>query len=106
MVRALYRAYAGPLYAVTRASDKTSRDGGVLSAGGFADSAAQDAFCAGTDCVVSRLYDQSPQQNHLAPAPGGPIYSPFPDNPVNASRYQLSMGGEAHVYGAYFEGTP
>ena len=103
-VRALYRAHAGPLYAVTRASDKTSRDIGCSTVGGFANSAAQDAFCEGTECVVSRLYDQSPQQNHLAPAPGGPWYSPFPDKPVNATRFPLTVGGHNEVYGAYFEG--
>ena len=35
-VRALYASYGGPLYAVTRASDKSSLDVGVLGAGGLA----------------------------------------------------------------------
>ena len=52
-VRALYGAYGGNLYQVTRASDQTTKDVGVLSAGGFADSATQDAFCAGTTCMIS-----------------------------------------------------
>jgi hypothetical protein len=58
MTRALYDAYNGQLYQVMRASDKTTADIGVLAAGGFANAAAQDAFCAGTDCVVQRIYDQ------------------------------------------------
>src|ERR1700704_2397379 len=35
-VRALYAAYNGPLYQVTRASDNAARDIGLLSAGGYA----------------------------------------------------------------------
>jgi hypothetical protein len=37
----------------------------VSSAGGFANSAAQDAFCAGTTCVITIVYDQSGRGNHL-----------------------------------------
>src|SRR5450759_2839035 len=47
-VRALYGTYAGNLYQVRRASDNTTKDIGVLAAGGVANAAAQDAFCAGT----------------------------------------------------------
>ena len=50
-----------------------SRRSKVLVAGGFADSAAQDTFCAGTDCTIDTIYDQSPQGNHLTTAPGGPV---------------------------------
>lgn len=48
MTRALYDAYSGALYQVNRTSDKTTKDIGVLTAGGAANSATQDAFCAGT----------------------------------------------------------
>ena len=51
-VRALFAAYSGPLYAVNRSSDGKVLDIGVKSAGGFADAAAQDAFCAGTNSTV------------------------------------------------------
>jgi len=44
--RALYGAYDGPLYQVRRASDNATQDIGVLSTGGNADAAAQDAFGA------------------------------------------------------------
>lgn len=101
-VRALYGAYAGNLYQVRRASDNTTRDISVLAPGGFADSAAQDSFCAGTTCTISIIYDQSPRGNHLAPAPaGGAVKSP--DRPVNASKSKLMVGGH-NVYAAYFEG--
>lgn len=45
VVRALYSSYAGPLYQVNR-SDGELLDIGVKSPGGYADAAAQDAFCA------------------------------------------------------------
>jgi hypothetical protein len=51
VVRALYATYDGPLYSVQRKSDNTTKDIGVMSAGGVADSASQDAFCASTSCV-------------------------------------------------------
>src|SRR5919202_370321 len=46
--RALYAAYSGPLYQVRRASDNATTNIGVVSAGGFANAAAQDSFCANT----------------------------------------------------------
>ena len=51
LVRALFGVFDGALYQVKRASDNATQDIGVLSAGGFANAAAQDAFCAGTVCV-------------------------------------------------------
>ena len=63
-VRALLGSYNGPLYQVKRA-DGTTKDIGVLSPGGFADSAAQDAFCTST-CVITRVYDQSGNGNLVA----------------------------------------
>ena len=51
--RALYASYNGPLYQVMRQSDGKTLDIGVVQpstgdAGGYADAAAQDAFCANT----------------------------------------------------------
>src|SRR5437660_12931335 len=65
--RALYAAYNGPLYQVMRLSDKQVKDIGVVApralpfpdAGGYADAAAQDAFCASTTCFTAKVYDQS-----------------------------------------------
>ena len=75
-VRALYRDYRGPLYRVTRASDGTSTDIGVQWPSGYADAAAQTAFCAGTVCTITRLYDQSPERNDLGIEPIGGNGSP------------------------------
>jgi non-reducing end alpha-L-arabinofuranosidase len=70
-VRAMYSDYRGPLYRVTRASDGTSTGIGVRWPGGYADAATQDAFCAGTVCTITRLYDQSPEHNDLGIEPVG-----------------------------------
>src|SRR5215472_5667639 len=45
--RALYAAYNGSLYQVRRSSDNTTLNIGTLAAGGYANAAAQDSFCAG-----------------------------------------------------------
>lgn len=77
--RALYGAYTGPLYQVTRRSDKTSADIGLLP-DGYANAAAQDTFCAGTTCTITKIYDQSANHNDLTPAPpGGAAKGPGPD---------------------------
>src|SRR5215831_8663034 len=62
--RALYGAYAGPLYQVTRKSDKAHTNIGLLP-DGYANAAAQDTFCASTSCTITKLYDQSPNHNDL-----------------------------------------
>ena len=36
-----------------------------MTADGYADSAAQDTFCSGTVCTVSKIYDQSGNGNDL-----------------------------------------
>ena len=98
-VRALYRSYVGSLYQVTRASDKTTKDVGVLSAGSFADSATQDAFCAGTTCTISIIYDQSGMNNHLTQAPAGQRKA-TPDTLADAAALKFTISGHT-VYGVH-----
>ena len=102
MTRALYGNYDGPLYLVQRHSDLATTAIGVMAPGGYADASAQDAFCAGTNCTVTRFFDQSPKGNHLGLGPAGGAGKHF-DKGVNASRHSLTAGGH-RVYGAYFEG--
>ena len=64
-VRALFGSYNGRLYQVRRASNNQTSDINTLSAGGFANAAAQDSFCAGTSCVITVVYDQSGHGNDL-----------------------------------------
>src|SRR6202035_2691858 len=45
-------------------------------AGGYANAAAQDAFCANTYCWISTIYDQSPKHNNLVQAPRGGFSAP------------------------------
>ena len=52
------------------------------------------------DCVIQIIYDQA-NSNHLLPATPA-INNPNFDNPVNATRHPVSVGGHK-VYGAYFE---
>ncbi len=99
--RALYRAYTGPLYQVTRRSDHARTDIGLLP-DGYANAAAQDAFCAHTTCTITKLYDQSPNHNDLTPAPpGGAARGPGPngyDIPAAADALPATLAGHK-VYG-------
>jgi hypothetical protein len=97
--RALYGAYDGPLYQVQRASDSTTLDIHPVAAGGVADSAAQDAFCASTTCVITEIYDQSGEGNNLTQAPGGGAAG-GPDNLANATMAPIKVDGQK-VYGVF-----
>ncbi|MBN1608192.1 MAG: hypothetical protein JW940_16280 [Polyangiaceae bacterium] len=96
-VRALYGAYDGKLYQVRRA-DNTTRDIGVLTRGGVADAAEQEAFCAGTQCTLSIIYDQSPQHNDLTRTTGGWI-GDFAKE-ADAAGIQITLNGHT-VYGVH-----
>ena len=92
--RALYAAYAGPLYRVTRNSDGQSANISVLDTGGFADISVHEQFCAKMDCVISTVFDQSPQGNHLGQR----------HKLVNASQHKIMVGPQGtHVYGMWFD---
>jgi len=91
--RALYEAYGGPLYEVTRAADNATFAVPVLAPGGFANKSAHDDFCPALDCVISVIFDQSPQGNHLKQR----------HKLVNASQHPISVGGGVPVYGMYFD---
>jgi non-reducing end alpha-L-arabinofuranosidase len=99
--RALYRSYHGPLYEVTRQSDKAHQEIGLLR-DGYANAAVQDKFCAGTSCTITRIYDQSPNHNDLTPAPpGGAAHGPGPngyDIPAAADALPATVAGHK-VYG-------
>ncbi|MFC0436931.1 arabinofuranosidase catalytic domain-containing protein [Kutzneria buriramensis] len=97
--RALYGSYSGSLYQVRRSSDNATRDIGVTSAGGYADSAAQDSFCASTTCLITVIYDQSGKGNNLTQAPGGGAAG-GPDNLANATAAPTTLNGHK-AYGVY-----
>lgn len=77
--RALYDDYSGALYEVQRGSDNTTTTISPLSAGGVANAAAQDTFCESTTCLISIIYDQSGNGNHLTQGPPGAFDGPGAD---------------------------
>jgi hypothetical protein len=111
--RALYASYNGPLYQVRRLSDSAVKNIGVVrphalpfpDAGGYADAAAQDAFCANTTCVITKVYDQSPNHNDLTQAPrgafSGPAMGGFDNLPI-ADMAPVTIGGH-QAYGVFIE---
>ena len=108
--RALYASYNGPLYQVLRQSDGKTLDIGVVQPregdpGGYADAAAQDAFCANTYCWITTLYDQSGKGNNLVQAPrggfSGPAMGGFNNVPIADMAPVTIMGHKA--YGVFIE---
>ncbi|MFI9577518.1 arabinofuranosidase catalytic domain-containing protein [Microbispora rosea] len=98
--RALFRSYSGNLYQVRRSSDNATRNIGVLTAGGIANAAAQDSFCAGTTCVITVVYDQSGHGNDVAyQGPGG---AGGRDTPATATSESLTVGG-GKAYSLYIK---
>jgi hypothetical protein len=99
-VRALYGAYAGNLYQVRRSSDNTTRNVAVQAAGGSADAAAQDSFCAGTTCVITVVYDQSGHGNDLWYQGSSVVPGSSQSSPAKATSESLTVGG-AKAYSLY-----
>jgi hypothetical protein len=97
-VRALYGAYNGKLYQVQRVADNATKDIYPIGPGGYADSAAQDAFCAQTNCSISIIYDQSPQHNDLPISPRS-NFMPEGGLPALADTQKVTMAGHYPVYG-------
>jgi hypothetical protein len=102
-VRALYASYSGKLYQVKRASDDTTKDIVPLAPGGFADTAAQDSFCANTTCTIPILYDQSPQHNDLPVSPQV-TFLQNGGKAANATDGKITVGGHT-VYGIVVTGN-
>ncbi|MBO0804292.1 MAG: AbfB domain-containing protein [Nocardiopsaceae bacterium] len=96
--RALYASYNGPLYQVKRASDGATTDISTMGAGGYADAAAQDSFCAGTYCTITEIYDQSGNGNNLTIGPAGGAGAA--DIGANAAALPVTAGGHK-VYGVF-----
>jgi hypothetical protein len=99
--RALISGYNGALYQLTRASDGATHDVGLLTAGGYANAADQDAFCSATTCRITKVYDQSGRHNDLSVAPNGSAGSG--DRGADAGEIAVTAGGHK-VYGIW--GSP
>ena len=99
-VRALFGAYGGKLYQVRNSAGAT-KDIGAVAPGGAADGAAQDAFCAGTTCVITAVYDQTGNGNDLwYQGSGSPVGGQ--DKPASAITESLELGGNK-VYSLYID---
>ncbi|KAL7920141.1 glycoside hydrolase family 54 protein [Trichoderma austrokoningii] len=101
--RALYSAYSGSLYQVKRGSDNATTNIAPLSAGGVANAATQDSFCAGTTCLITIIYDQSGRSNHLTQAPPGGFNGPDSggyDNLASAIGAPVTLNGQK-AYGVF-----
>ena len=100
--RLLDSRYRGALYQVRRDSDGATLDIRATR-DGYADAAAQDAFCAGTVCRITVIYDQSGMGNDLVPAPPGTFQGPDKggfNNPALADMAPALLNGHK-VYGVY-----
>jgi hypothetical protein len=114
MVRALSSTYDGPLYQVRRGAPNPTQNTGVggetqdigILTNGFADAAAQDAFCGDQACSVSIVYDQSGRGNNVTVAKrglaAGGDFADEDDFESNAKAGRLTVGGN-DVYSLFME---
>lgn len=101
--RALLQSWGGALYQVKRGSDNATYDVPVISQGGIANSAAQDNFCSGTSCSITKIFDQSGKGNDLVQATKGNFKGPGPngeDALADATKAPIYLNGQK-VYGVY-----
>ncbi|RYN16361.1 putative alpha-L-arabinofuranosidase B [Alternaria tenuissima] len=101
--RALYSSFSGSLYQVKRGSDGATTNVAPLSAGGVANAATQDKFCANTTCLITIIYDQSGRGNHLTQAPPGGFKGPEAngyDNLAAADGAPVTLNGQK-AYGVF-----
>ncbi|KAF4623031.1 hypothetical protein D9613_002377 [Agrocybe pediades] len=101
--RALFSSFNGSLYQVKRGSDGATLNIGTLSAGGVANAAAQDSFCAHTTCVITTIFDQSGHNNHLTQAPPGGLQGPEAngfDSLASATGAPVTLNG-SKAYGVF-----
>ena len=98
-VRALFESYNGPLYQVRRTSDNVTKEIGVLSPGGFANTAAQDSFLNGKAGTISIIYDQTSNKNDLLKA-GVTTWMSSGGKEANAAEGKIIVSGHA-VHGIF-----
>jgi non-reducing end alpha-L-arabinofuranosidase len=100
-VRALFGAYSGSLYQVRRDLDNTFQDIAALPLVGVADADSQNQFCKNTICVITKVYDQSGNGNHLGyQGPGSTIGGL--DDPASATGESVMVAGHK-AYSLYLK---
>jgi hypothetical protein len=109
-IRRINSKYTGFLYQVRNGSSaKNTGSGGMTkdipqTADGFADTAVQDAFCMGSVCTFSLLYDQSGNGNNIGVAKkgntAGGATGGEDDYESSATKGSMMVGGHK-VYSLY-----
>jgi hypothetical protein len=101
-VRALFSGYSGRLYQVRNAAGAT-KDISATGPGGVADAAAQDAFCTGTTCVYTVIYDQAGKGVDLwYEAPDSKVGGGSQMTPASATKESIKVKG-SKVYSVYIQ---
>ena len=101
-VRVIVPGYTGPLYQLCKGTANTGPSSckgtpqDIGSKDGYADAAAQDTFCSGSTCTITKIYDQSGMKNDLEPAPQGGVCGP--DKPADAKALPVTINGHS-AYG-------
>jgi hypothetical protein len=76
----------------------------TVTAGGIADSSAQNAFCSGTTCNITVIYDQTGKGNDLTyEGEGSPVGGLSTVQPASATQEPIKLGGKT-VYGVWLDG--
>ena len=95
---AAYAAAGGKAVTVRRASDNAMMDIGVLASGDL-DTASAAAFCSGTTCAVTQIWDQTGNGNHAVS--GTSFQQPSPPLPFplvfNAKGALPAMHGDGYA---------
>jgi len=100
MTRALFASYTGPLFKALRVSDKQEKDISPVAATGLVDAAALSAFCSGTTCKVTTLYDQSGNGNDMWRADDSSTNQPGTVKPcdlMDIDYWQMSDGTKVPI---------
>ena len=99
--------YDGPLFSLLRSDPNATTDIGVAHPGGIANTKAAAVFCRGApQCIVTRIFDQSPLANNLGIEKGFAYLTP-PRNSQDAGvdlhrSPNVTLGG-APVFSAVFD---
>eukprot|EP00912_Choanoflagellata_sp_UC4_P000917 UC4_evm1s567 len=108
LTRALFANYTGPLYKIKRFDGATIDI--LVNDEGVANVTTQDDFCGTGLCIVERIYDQSPMENHLGIEHGAPNLAPprnIQDLGVNfTDKRSKAFLKDSPVYAAVFLGDP
>lgn len=94
VTRLMVGSYTGPLFQLQRASDNTTANISALP-NGLYNAATVASFCAGTNCYISEIYDQTGNSNHL-PQTAVASMAPWMLYPTNGLPVVWTSGNAAY----------